>query len=142
MVNHKTLSLLCNTFIRPQLEYASEVWGGCSNQDSERLEKLLLAAARIVKGLTKLASWDSLYYKTGLETFADGRNEKLRTLVYKIYHNMVPSYLTDIFSNNRLLDSNYVTNLIIITFLSVDWVLKNHLSYQQPLLQLHGTQHP
>lgn len=67
MVNHKTLSLLCNTFIRPQLEYASEVWGGCSNQDSIKLEKLHLAAARLVTGLTMLASRDSLYYETGWE---------------------------------------------------------------------------
>lgn len=55
-----------------------------------------------------LSARDSLYYETGWETIADRRNEKLRTLVYKIYHNMVPSYLTDIFPNNRLLKTNYV----------------------------------
>lgn len=29
--------------------------------------------------------------------------------MYKINHNMVPSYHTDIFPSDRLLESNYVT---------------------------------
>jgi hypothetical protein len=66
-VSAKTLSLLYTTFITPSLEYASEVWDGCSNKDSEKLQKLQLAAARIVTGLTSLASRDSLYFETGWE---------------------------------------------------------------------------
>lgn len=37
--NRKTLSLVYTSFIRPQLEYASVVWGGCHAFDSEKLEK-------------------------------------------------------------------------------------------------------
>ena len=55
-VSRKTLSVLYTTFKRPHLEYASEVWSGCSNRDSEKLEKLQLAAARIVNDLTLLVS--------------------------------------------------------------------------------------
>ena len=39
------------TFIRPVLENASVVWGGCNMFDMERLEKVQLSAARIVTGL-------------------------------------------------------------------------------------------
>ena len=35
------------TFIRPLLEYASEVWDGCTQSDIEQLEKVQLHAARI-----------------------------------------------------------------------------------------------
>lgn len=35
-LNRKSLSLLYNSFIRPQLEYASDVWGGCSITDSDK----------------------------------------------------------------------------------------------------------
>ena len=52
-INRNTLSLMYTSFIRPVLEYASEVWGTCINQNaSEKLEKLQLNAARIVTGLT------------------------------------------------------------------------------------------
>ena len=37
--------------IRLLVEYASEVWGGCSSVDSDRLEKIQLIAVRIVTGL-------------------------------------------------------------------------------------------
>ena len=89
-VSSKTLSLLYTTFIRPSLEYASEVWGGCSNQDSEKLEKLQLAAARIVTGLTSLASRDSLYFETGWEPLLARRKFKLKTIMYKTYNNLEP----------------------------------------------------
>ena len=108
-VNYKTLSLLYTTFIRPSLEYASEVWGGCSNQDSEKLVKLQLAAARIVTGLTSLASRDSLYFETGWEPLIVRRRTKLKTIMYKIYHNMVPDYLQNILPSIRSQESNYAT---------------------------------
>jgi hypothetical protein len=33
------------------LEYACELWDGCSQQDSDNLEKLQIEAGRIVTGL-------------------------------------------------------------------------------------------
>lgn len=38
------------SFIRPHLEYASVVWGGCQAFDSEKLKKL------------QLQSWEKTYY--------------------------------------------------------------------------------
>ena len=35
-VSRKTLSVLYTIFIRPYLEYASEVWSDCFNRDSEK----------------------------------------------------------------------------------------------------------
>jgi hypothetical protein len=46
------------TFIRPILEYSSEVWDNCGQVNSDRLEKLQLEAARIVTGLTCYTSLD------------------------------------------------------------------------------------
>jgi uncharacterized protein YigA (DUF484 family) len=42
-----------------------------SIRDIEKLEKIQLEAARIVTGLTKFASKDSLYFETGWETLAN-----------------------------------------------------------------------
>ena len=59
------LSKLYIVFIRPLLEYASEVWDGCTIANSDKLEKIQLEAARIVTGLTSFASKQSLYLETG-----------------------------------------------------------------------------
>ena len=40
------LSKLYCTYIRPLLEYASEVWDGCTQADANRLEQIQLTAAR------------------------------------------------------------------------------------------------
>jgi hypothetical protein len=37
------------------LEYACELWDGCSQQDSDNLEKLQIEAGRIVTGLPLFA---------------------------------------------------------------------------------------
>ena len=46
-----TLNKLYCTYIRPLLEYRSEVWDGCSINDTNRLEQIQLNGARIVTGL-------------------------------------------------------------------------------------------
>ena len=91
-LNRTSLSLLYTSFIRPQLEYASEVWGGCSSVDSDRLEKIQLIAARIVTGLPIFSSRESLYFETGWDTLSCRRQISDR--------NMLPSYIKDIFPGN------------------------------------------
>ena len=97
-INRNTLSLMYKSFIRPQLEYASEVWGTCLNQnESEKLEKLQLNAARIVTGLTLLASRESLYLETGWEPLNQRRKLTRLKTMYKVDKQLTPNYLRDIF---------------------------------------------
>ena len=66
------------TYIRPQFEYASEVWDGCTQTDANRLEQIQLTAARIVTGLPVFASLNSLFLETGWESLAKRlKNKKL-----------------------------------------------------------------
>ena len=53
------------TFIRPILEYASEVWFNCGQFNSNRLEKVQIEAARIVCGFPCYASIGSIDKETG-----------------------------------------------------------------------------
>ena len=101
-VSHKTLSVLLTTFIRPYLDYACEIWSGCSYRDCDKLEKLQLAGARNVTGLTLLASRDYLYFETWWEPYADRRRTKIRSIMYKIHYDMAPEYLQNIKPNIRL----------------------------------------
>ena len=79
-----TLNKLYLTYIRPLLEYASEVWDGCSITDSNRIEKVQLHAARIITDLPIFASLSSLYFKTGWVKLDERRISKMLALMYKI----------------------------------------------------------
>jgi hypothetical protein len=47
-------------FIRPILEYASEIWDNCRQTNCNRIEKVQIEAAPIVTGLSIYASLDSI----------------------------------------------------------------------------------
>jgi hypothetical protein len=63
-LNRNYLEKMYLTFIRPVLEYASEVWDNCGQINSDRLEKTQLEAARIVTRLPSFASINSIYINT------------------------------------------------------------------------------
>ena len=52
ILSKDTLCKIYTTFILPSLEYASEVWDGCTVVESYSPEKVQLEAARIVTGLS------------------------------------------------------------------------------------------
>ena len=88
----ETLNKLYCTYIRPLLEYASEVCDGCTITDSNRLEQVQLTAARIVTGLPTFSSLCSLYSETGWETLEERRRNKKLTLLHNIINNKAPVY--------------------------------------------------
>ena len=106
-INREFLSRIYLTFIRPILEYGSEVWDNLSLQDAERLEKFQIEAARIVTGLPIYCSRASLYFETGWDTLKNRRHKKKLCLMYKIQHGMVPDYLTELFPDNVGNNSRY-----------------------------------
>ena len=55
----------------------------CFEQEVAKLEKVQLESARIVTGLPKFASRDSLYYETGWEPLSCRRKSRKRTTFYK-----------------------------------------------------------
>ena len=84
-----TLDQLYCTYIRPLLEYGSEVWDGFNTTDANRLEQVQLNAACIVTGLPIFTSVCSLYYETGWETFADRRKRRKLSLMYKVVKRLI-----------------------------------------------------
>jgi hypothetical protein len=53
------------TYILPLLEYACELWDGCTQQEYNKIEQIQHEAARIITGLPKFSSLESLYFETG-----------------------------------------------------------------------------
>ena len=97
-LSRATLNKIYTTFILPTLEYASEVWDGCTLADSERLEKVQFEAARIVTGLPSYASRESLLFESGWELLKERRERKKLITFYKIHHNIAPDFLVNIIS--------------------------------------------
>ena len=95
LLNRCMLLKIYRTYILPLLEYACEVWDGCSVEDSNNIEKVQLEAARIATGLPSYASRDSLYFETDLEPLYIRRERRKLCLFYKIKNNLVPTYLTE-----------------------------------------------
>ena len=89
------------TYILPTLEYACEVWDGCSKLDEEKLGKVQLEAARLITGLPIFASRESLYKETGWETLKDRRTRRKLTIFHKIYNSNAPEFLTDILDSYK-----------------------------------------
>ena len=99
-LNRQYLQNIYITFIRPILEYGSEVWDNCGAVHSDRLEKVQTEAARIVTGLTSYASLDSIYCETGWEKLTVRREVKKLNLFYKIINNEAPEYLSRVNTPN------------------------------------------
>ena len=52
-VRRKTLNQIYVLFLRPILEYSSVVWDNCTQYEKDRLKKVQIEAARIVRGITR-----------------------------------------------------------------------------------------
>lgn len=107
------------SFIRPQLEYAAEVWAGCTQMDIEKLEKVQLNAAGIVTGLTSFASRNSIYFETGWEPLEHRRNRAKLLTMYKIHNKLVPTYVQNIIQEAAFQVTQLET-LLIILFQNLD----------------------
>ena len=94
ILSSKNLSNISLTFIRHLLEYACQVWDGCCESEVERFEKVQLGAARIVLGLTKFASRESLYFEIGWETLTERRKNRKLCIFYRMHNNIWPQYLS------------------------------------------------
>ena len=94
-------------FIRPILEYASEVWDNFGQTNCNRLEKIQIEAVRIVTGLSICASFDSIYKETGWESLSTRRKVKKLLLFHKIVNKEAPDYLYELFPPLVTANVNY-----------------------------------
>ena len=61
----KALNQIYLSYLRPLLEYASVVWGGCTLYEKKKLEQIQYEAARLVTGLTRSMSIEKLIKEIG-----------------------------------------------------------------------------
>ena len=91
---------MISPFYDQLLEYASVVWDNCSKREKERLEHIQIEAGRIVTGTTSSISLQNLYREIGWLTLENRLKYQKIILTFKIKNNMVPGYLSNLFSKN------------------------------------------
>ena len=84
------------SFIRPKLEYASNIWDNCSKHDCDRLENLQLDIARTVTGARKGTSHEILYNEINWMTLKERRLLNKLKYFSKIVDGQSPAYLQNL----------------------------------------------
>ena len=83
------------SYARPILEYSSIVWDNCTVEYSNSLERLQNEAERILTGLTRSVSLERLHAECGWDSLALRRGNIKLKFMYKVSHNMAPSYIAE-----------------------------------------------
>jgi len=96
ILNRKSLNQIYLSYIAPIMEYSCIVWDGCSDGCADSLQKLQNEAARIVTGLTRSVSLANLYRECGWQHLGSRREAQKLYFMYKVSHNMIPSYISDL----------------------------------------------
>ena len=90
-ISRNALNQIYMSYMLPVIEYASIVWDGCSEKDSQTLQKLQKDAARLVTGLTRSVSLEHLYKECGWATLSQRRHQHKLSFMYNVNTDMVPS---------------------------------------------------
>ena len=134
--SRQALNQIYVSYIRPLLEYSSNVWDGCSEQDKTALERPQNEAARIVTGLTRSTSIANLYKECGWDSLAKRRYFQKMCFMYKCSNNLVPDYISDIIplrvgeiTNYPIRNHQNLTNMYTRTEISRKSCIPSSVSY-------------
>ena len=94
-LSRAALNQIYFSYVLPVLEYSSVVWDGCSDYNTNTLEKNQHEATRIVTGLTRSISIEKLFMECGWTTMINRRIQQKMTFMYKVSNQLVPSYISD-----------------------------------------------
>ena len=94
-LDRKSLETTYFSFIRPKLEYASQVWDGCTQQDRDKLENFQLEIARTVTGARRGTSHELIYKETNWMKLSERRSLNKLIFFSNIVEKKTPEYLGD-----------------------------------------------
>ena len=92
------------SIIEPYFNYCSLVWDSIGDTLSKKLQRLQNRAARIVTGLSchpKSVRSKQILNQLGWSSLAEMRKQQKAIMMYKIVHGLAPSYLTDMFTEQK-----------------------------------------
>ena len=84
------------SYLLPLVEYAPVVWDGCSERDSQTLQKIQNEAAHLVTGLTRSALLENLCKECGWLTLSQRRQQHKLSFMYNVNAGLVTIYISDL----------------------------------------------
>jgi hypothetical protein len=96
-IDRKSLESLYYSYVRPILEYCDVIYDNCTKAESEKLDAVQLAAARVVTGATRGMSHRLLYSELKWEKLEERRRvHRLKTYYKIIKDNRTPATLRNL----------------------------------------------
>ena len=84
------------SFVLPVMEYANVVWGGSSDTNIAKLEKIHVDGMRLVTGATARSNTINLYNETAWLTISQRIDAAVLKMMFKIKNKKAPQYLCNI----------------------------------------------
>ena len=95
-LSRKSLVRLYLSMIRPILEYGCVIFDNCGQGLSDLIESIQYEAAKICTGALRHTSHAALLQELGWPTLASRRKYFKLVLFYKMFHNLTPTYLSNL----------------------------------------------
>ena len=95
-LDRDTMQIIYFSFIRPDLEYADNIWDNIPEYLKNEVEIVQHESARTVTSCTKLVSPDYLIYEAGWESLRPIRKKYKYILFFKMIYGISPAYLSSL----------------------------------------------
>ena len=104
--------LFYNAYIMPVFDYCCLVWGIASQKDINKISSLQKRIIKIILNKSKFTPSVELFQELNILSFSDRCKYHSAVIVYKIWNNLVPSYMSDFvsFSQNNMYNLRSITN--------------------------------
>ena len=93
----KTKIQLYNSYVASQLSYADVIWGGCSKENQEKLQKIQNFSLRSMTGKSSSEARQNLHFLT----LEEKRNVHYGVYVYKLLNGLAPENQTRILNQHK-----------------------------------------
>ena len=100
LIPTKAKLILFKSAVLPYLTYCHLVWHFCRCSDGRKLERLQERGLRAVYR-DKYASYQQLLERAELPTLLNRHLQDICTLMYKVKHNLCPTYICNLFNNHN-----------------------------------------
>ena len=95
------MQTLYYTFVYPYFTYCIEVWGNSAKSYYDALITTQNRAIRLIVGAKRRTRTTPIYQKLKLLKFHDVYVYCIQLLVYKYYHNLLPTVINEMFTLKR-----------------------------------------
>ena len=106
----ETLKQLYDTIVLPHFDYCDIIYGQCSDENLEKLQKLQNRAARILTGSGPQEHREDMFTKLKWLSLANRQQLHKCVMVYKALNGLAPPYIRDSFVSNSQVHSYRTRN--------------------------------